>query len=63
MSQQSDAYTARRVGTTGHEIVGPEGVIAWATDDFWAAVIVGLLNQAEKEGLTATSCGQPTPPH
>lgn len=63
MSQKSDAYVARPVGTTGHEIVGPDGVIAWTVDDNWAAIIAALLNRTEAEGLTATSCGQPTPQH
>ena len=63
MDKAIDAYSARRVGTTGCEIVGPEGVIAWTIDDYWASIIVALLNRTENEGLTATSCDQPTPPH
>ena len=26
-------FRARRVGTTGHEIMGPAGIFAWTTDD------------------------------
>lgn len=40
-------YTYRRSGTTGHEILDPNGtVIAWSVDAGWAGIIVGLLNGA-----------------
>jgi hypothetical protein len=39
-------YTARRSGTTGHEILNPDGeVICWTVDGGWAETIVGLLNR------------------
>jgi hypothetical protein len=38
-------FRARQVGTTGHEILDPQGtVIAWTVNEPWAAVIVALLN-------------------
>jgi hypothetical protein len=40
-------FTFRPVGTSGCEIVGHEGVIAWTTDGYWAAIIVALLNKVE----------------
>ena len=46
-----DDYTARRSGTTGHEILNSEGmVVAWA-NEYWAAIIVALLNDAKERGL------------
>ena len=40
-------YTYRRIATTGHEILSPEGtVVAWTVDAITAAVIVALLNRA-----------------
>jgi len=45
MTGNDRPFAARRVGTTGHEIVGPQGeIVAWTVDERWAAVIVGLLN-------------------
>ena len=45
-------FTSRRVGTTGHEILTPQGtVIGWAIDGTWAALIAVLLNRVEAEGL------------
>jgi hypothetical protein len=45
-----DSYTSRRVGSRGHEIRDPNGtIIGWTVDEEWAAVIVGLLNRAEKD--------------
>ena len=47
-----DAFSIRRLGTTGHEILGPDGrAIAWAVDAGWAALIVALLSRAETERL------------
>jgi hypothetical protein len=41
------AYTYRRSGTTGCEIIDGDGsVIAWAADAGWAALIVAALNWA-----------------
>jgi hypothetical protein len=40
-------YTYRQSGSTGHEIVNPDGlVIAWTVDVGWAGMITGLLNGA-----------------
>jgi len=40
-------FHARPVGTTGHESLTPEGVVvAWAVNEYWAAVLVALLNGA-----------------
>ena len=48
MLSNNAPFNARRVGTTGHEILDPDGqVIAWTVDSVWAAVIVALLNQTE----------------
>ena len=48
----TDPFTTRRVGTIGHEIRDPDGnVVAWAVDKPWAALIAGLLNRVEAEGL------------
>lgn len=45
-------FTTRRVGTTGHEILDPDGsVIAWTADGYWAVVVVALLNAAETHDL------------
>jgi hypothetical protein len=45
------AFSIRRVATTGHEIIDPDGnVVAWAADKPWALVIAGLLNRVEREG-------------
>ena len=39
-------FRARQVGTTGHEILDPQGtVIAWTVNEPWAAVIVALLTE------------------
>ena len=47
-------YTARRIGTTGCEIIDPDGeVIAWTVDDHWAGIITALLNGLERDGLAA----------
>jgi len=41
-------YSARRCGSTGHEILDPKGeVVAWTVDGSWAAIIVDLLERAE----------------
>jgi len=40
-------FTYRRCGTTGCEILAPDGsVVAWTADARWAALIVLLLNGA-----------------
>ena len=56
---ETETFTFRQVGTTGCEIVGPDGVIAWTVDSVWAALIVALLNGAEEVSLT-TACTAPT---
>jgi hypothetical protein len=39
-------FHARQVGTTGHEIIDPDGhVVAWTVDEPWASIIVALLNE------------------
>ena len=59
-----DAFSIRRIATTGHEILDRDGtVIAWAVDEAWAALIAGLLNRVEVEGLcglfgAAAECGR-----
>jgi hypothetical protein len=41
---------ARKVGTTGHEILNPRGqVIGWTATEYWAALIVGLLNSVRSD--------------
>lgn len=51
-----DGFVVRRVGTTGHEVLDPDGtVVAWATDEPWALVIAALLNRIEAEGLSSIS--------
>src|ERR1017187_8332791 len=42
----TSTYTYRQSGTTGQEIIGPEGVIAWTVDAKWAGIVTGLLNGA-----------------
>ena len=44
---ETETFTFRLVGTTGCEIVGPDGVIGWTVDLVWAALIVALLNGAD----------------
>jgi hypothetical protein len=52
MPKQTEAFTTRRIATTGHEIRDPNGtVIAWAATEPWAALIAFLLNRMEAEGL------------
>jgi hypothetical protein len=48
---QPETFAFRLVGTSGCEIVGPEGVVAWTTDGYWAAIIVALLNRVEGQDL------------
>jgi len=46
MLSNNAPFNARRVGTTGHEILDPDGqVIAWTVDSVWAAVLVALLTE------------------
>ena len=46
------AYSARRIGSTGLEIIGPDGaVIAWAVNEAVAVKLVALLNLAHGAGL------------
>jgi hypothetical protein len=54
---KSDApFVARRVGTTGHEIITPQGtVVAWAVDATWAAILVAVLNKAEPRTIALFS--------
>jgi hypothetical protein len=53
MKQDSSAFTARPVGTTGHEILAPDGkVVAWTVNDYWAAVVVDAMNrQSERQAV------------
>jgi hypothetical protein len=46
------SFTYRLVGTSGCEIVGPQGVIAWTVDELWAEMIVALLNGDEHRDRT-----------
>jgi hypothetical protein len=47
MQQRSDRFTFNRVGTTGCEVRGPDGlVIAWTVNEVWASVLVHLLNNS-----------------
>ena len=47
-----ETFSARRVATTGHEIITPQGtVVAWAVDATWAAILVALLNKGEPPEL------------
>ena len=49
-----DGFTYRLAGSTGCEILSPDGtVVAWTVDESMAMVIVALLNWAEREGLGA----------
>ncbi len=42
---ETEVFSARRVGNTGHEIRDPNGnVVAWTADEPWAAILVALLN-------------------
>lgn len=52
MTDAQDSFTARKVASTGHEVIDPGGnVIAWTVDAYWAAIIVALLNRVEQGGL------------
>ena len=55
---ESESFSARLVGTTGHEILNSRSeVVAWAVDSVWAATIVALLNRATDEvGPAANAC-------
>ena len=45
--QQHNNFTYRRSGSSGCEIVDPDGVvIAWTVDEVWAAMIVAELNRS-----------------
>ncbi len=49
-----NGFTFRLAGSTGCEILSPDGVvIAWTVNPVTAAVIVALLNRAGREGLGA----------
>ena len=49
-----DGFTFRLAGSMGCEILSPNGeVVAWAVDSVMAAIIVALLNRAERKGLGA----------
>ena len=41
----AERFVARPVGTNGHEILFDEEVVAWAADNFWAAIIVESLRR------------------
>jgi hypothetical protein len=57
------SYFARKAGTTGWEIVGPDGtVIAWTTDGYWATLIVALIIKAGQEGLSCGGSAHPASP-
>ena len=47
LHRQHGTFAFRPVGTSGCEVVGPEGTIAWTTDGRWAAIVVSLLNRVE----------------
>ena len=47
MESSSTSFTARPVGSVGHEILRDGEIIAWAADGCSAAAIVALLNDAE----------------
>jgi hypothetical protein len=52
-------FQYRQSGTTGCEIIGPDGtVIARTIDAAWAGLIVGLLNCFETNGLSAVTLSQ-----
>ena len=51
MTVANTSFTYRLVGTTGCEILADGVVVAWTTDGYWAAIIVGLLDRVEDEGL------------
>ena len=58
MLSNNARFTARRVGTTGHEILDPSGnVIAWAIDEVWAAMFVALFNWSSKTNWRLTCRG------
>ena len=58
MAEHIDTFSVRRVATTGHEILDPDGtVIAWAATEAWAALIAGLLNRVEADAGSAV-CGR-----
>jgi len=49
-----EQYTFRLVGSRGCEILNADGtVVAWAVNPVTAAIIVALLNLAERKGLGA----------
>lgn len=47
-----DRFVTRKVGTTGHEMLSLEGVVAWAVNADWGTWIVALLNRAVATGLS-----------
>jgi hypothetical protein len=48
MDSSNTYFTARLVGSAGHEILNPDGeVVAWTVDGRWAAVVTALLNAGE----------------
>ena len=49
-----NGFTFRLAGSTGCEILNPNGeVVAWTVDETMAAMIVALLNRGERKGLGA----------
>lgn len=64
MYQQNSEFTYRRVGTTGCEILDPNGVVvAWSVDEMWAAVIVARLNDNLRKAGAGTVCSGGLLPH
>jgi hypothetical protein len=52
--KNENEFAYRLVGSSGCEIVSPDGtVLAWTVDSATAAIIVALLNQADRKGLAA----------
>ena len=50
-------FSIRRVATTGHEILNPDGeAIGWTMTKHWALLIAALLNQVEADGLSRLPC-------
>ncbi len=55
MDSSNTYFTARLVGSAGHEILNPDGeVVAWTVDGYWAAVVTALLNDKEARPGLAT---------
>ena len=47
----NNEFTFRRIGSTGCEILDPNGVVvAWTADELWAVLIVAELNRTASRG-------------